>query len=319
MKRPHWLSILLMFISSYAFAAIDLSDKKVLYVDSYHADYGWSAGIEAGIRQVLEPTGVEIKVVRMDTKRNRDEDFKQQAALDAKATIETYQPDIVIASDDNASKYLIKPYYKDSEIPFVFCGVNWDASIYGFPYKNTTGMIEVSLVKSLLQQLSRYAKGKRLGFLALDAYSAKRIINNYKEKFQIQFDKEVYINNFEEWKAAYIKLQEQVDQLLLLSPQGIQNWDDNLAADFVLEHTNIPTGTALKSVMPFATIGFVNIPQEQGEWSAQAAVKILQGQAPNEIPIAQNKKGKLMINLKISNGMGVIFHSAILKNADVIR
>ena len=319
MKQLHWLSILLMFTTSYAFAATDLSDKKVLYVDSYHTDYGWSAGIEAGIRQVLEPTGVEIKVTRMDTKRNRGEEFKQQAALDAKALIEAYQPDLVIASDDNASKYLIKPYYKDSKIPFVFCGVNWDASEYGFPYKNMTGMEEINLIRPLLGQLTRYAKGKRLGVLSMDAYSEKRVIGIYKEQFQIQFDQEKYVNSFDEWKAAYLELQETVDQLLLVSPKGIQGWDTELAADFVLEHTNIPSGTVQKWMMPFTTIGFVKLPQEQGEWAAQAAVKILQGQAPNEIPIAQNKKGKLMINLKISNGMGLIFHNAILKNADVIR
>gem|GEM_PF-5859444 len=25
---------------------------------------------------------------------------------------------------------------KDSKIPFVFCGINWDASVYGFPCSN---------------------------------------------------------------------------------------------------------------------------------------------------------------------------------------
>ncbi|MCV6639346.1 ABC transporter substrate binding protein [Candidatus Albibeggiatoa sp. nov. NOAA] len=312
-----WL--LLIFFSTQAVASTDLSNKKLLYVDSYHAEYGWSAGVEQGIRQVLEPTGIDIKVARMDTKRNREESFKLQAALGIKTLIESYQPDIVIASDDNASKYVIKPFYKDAELPFVFCGVNWDASVYGFPYQNVTGMVEVGLIRPLLQQLLRYSEGRQLGFLAVDTYSAKRIIKAYEEQFNIQFDKAIYVNNFEEWKAAYIKLQDQVDQLLLLSTQGVQHWDSQAAAEFVLIHTQIPTGTTLKSMMPFTTVGLVNIPQEQGEWAAQAALKILAGQSPSEIPIEQNKKGQLMINLKISNSMGLIFHSAILKNAEVIH
>jgi len=321
MKRlQQAIFILLSFLATLTFAAADLSDKKVLYVDSYHAEYVWSAGIEQGVRQVLEPAGVEIKVARMDTKRHREEAFKLQAALDVKALIESYQPDIVIASDDNASKYLIKPYYKDADIPFVFCGVNWDASVYGFPYKNVTGMVEVSLVKPILQQLSRYAKGKRIGaLLSMNAFAEKRVMNIYKNKFRVQFDKEIYVNSFAEWKAAYTQLQTEVDQLILVSPKGVQGWDNDLAVEFVLENTSIPSGTAQQWMMPFTTMGFVKIPQEQGEWAAQAALDILAGKAPNEIPIVQNKKGKLLINLKIANSIGLIFHNAILKNAEVIR
>ena len=65
-------------------------------------------------------------IFRMDTKRNTDEEFKKTAALKAKAEIEASKPDVVIAADDNASKYLIQPYFKDASLPFVFCGVNWD-------------------------------------------------------------------------------------------------------------------------------------------------------------------------------------------------
>jgi hypothetical protein len=46
----------------------------------------------------------------MDTKRNPDERYKIRAAQIAKSVIGAYKPGIVPASDDNASKYLIKPY-----------------------------------------------------------------------------------------------------------------------------------------------------------------------------------------------------------------
>jgi hypothetical protein len=83
----------------------------------------------------LKESGIELKVFRMDTKRNADEAFKKDAALKAKAEIEAFKPDVVIASDDNASKFLIEPYYKNASLPFVFCGVNWDEKCTGFPVK----------------------------------------------------------------------------------------------------------------------------------------------------------------------------------------
>jgi hypothetical protein len=69
-------------------------------------------GITQGILGVLDATltddgtvddsasPVEVKIVHMDTKRHTSEAFKQQAALQAKAEIEAWQPDVVIVSDE---------------------------------------------------------------------------------------------------------------------------------------------------------------------------------------------------------------------------
>ena len=56
---------------------LDYMGKKILFVDSYHQGYEWSDGIEAGLRHGLEGAGVELKIVRMDTKRNTDDEFRQ--------------------------------------------------------------------------------------------------------------------------------------------------------------------------------------------------------------------------------------------------
>ena len=110
-----------------------------MFVGSYHQGYEWSDGIADGIKMVTHETNAELQIFHMDTKRNNDETYIKQAALLAKSTIERLKPDVVIASDDNASKYLIMPYYKNADIPFVFCGINWDEKSYGYPYKKATG------------------------------------------------------------------------------------------------------------------------------------------------------------------------------------
>ncbi|MCX9009588.1 MAG: hypothetical protein OIN66_00560, partial [Candidatus Methanoperedens sp.] len=102
--------------------------KKILYIDSYHAGYEWSDGETRGIEKILNDTGVELKILRMDTKRNDSDAFGKQAGLKAKSVIEEFKPDVVIASDDPAFKYVIMPYYRDATLPFVFCGINWDVS-----------------------------------------------------------------------------------------------------------------------------------------------------------------------------------------------
>ncbi len=62
----------------------------------------------------------------MDTKRNTSEKFKKNAAIRAKTAIENFKPDLIIATDDNASKYLITPYFVDSKTPVVFARLNWN-------------------------------------------------------------------------------------------------------------------------------------------------------------------------------------------------
>ncbi|MCP4297952.1 MAG: hypothetical protein GY786_20380 [Proteobacteria bacterium] len=130
--------------------------KKVLIVNSYHQGYDWSDGIENGVLQALgidaEPPfksgycndTLEVRITRMDTKRNQDSEYLEKKSLKVKNFIDTWAPDVVIASDDNAAKQLIMTHYKNSSTPFLFCGVNWDASVYGFPTRNVTGMVEVA-------------------------------------------------------------------------------------------------------------------------------------------------------------------------------
>ncbi len=135
----------------------DFAGKKILYVDSYNEGWPWNDRIAAGIRKVLEGTGATLRIFYMDTKRNPSEAFKKAAGARAKNFIDTYRPDVLIASDDNAVKYVVAPYYLNADLPIVFCGVNWDASIYGLPCRNVTGMVEVNLVDKMLRQLSKFA------------------------------------------------------------------------------------------------------------------------------------------------------------------
>src|SRR5690606_29759584 len=88
--------------------------RKIAFVDSYHEGYEWSDGIVAGFHSILDNTGAELLFVRMDTKRNTDEEFRTNAGRTAYDTITKFQPDVIVACDDNAQKYLIVPYFMET-------------------------------------------------------------------------------------------------------------------------------------------------------------------------------------------------------------
>lgn len=309
----------LLSLTSLAFAASpDYAGKKILHIASYHVGYAWTDGVNQSIEAVLKDKGIDYKVFYMDAKRNPAEEWKKAEALKAKTLIEEFKPDVVITSDDDAAKYLIVPYYKDVDLPFVFCGLNWDASTYGFPYKNVTGMLEVELI-SMIEYLKNYAKGNRIGTLAFDGLVERKVVQDYTDILKVSINQSYFAKTFDEWKKSFLKLQTEVDMMMMFNYRGISDWDTQVATDFVEQNVRIPISTGLSWMMPVAMLALVRLPEEQGTWAAQTALKILDGTKPTDIPITQNKDAKLFINMRIADKLGITFSKAFLKTAEIIR
>ena len=152
--------------SAPAAAAGAKSTPKVLYINAYHAGYDWSDAEQTGIERALKGAGTDYKAFFMDTRRRRSPQDLRAASEAARMTIETYRPDVVIVSDDNPVKGVIVPWYKNTSLPFVFCGVNWECASYGLPCRNVTGMLEVSLIPEMLKPVLPLAQGKRMARLS---------------------------------------------------------------------------------------------------------------------------------------------------------
>lgn len=296
----------------------DYSGKRVMFIDSYHQEYPWSAGLTKGIEEVLKDTGVSLKIHRMDTKRNRSESFIHEAAMHTKDAIDALEPDIVIICDDNAVRHVLQAFYKDAALPFVFCGVNWDASGYGLPYSNATGMIEVDLIKLLIRQLRPHAQGERIGYLALEGISSEKNIEWHRKSEGVHYDKVYLVDSFEAWKKKYLALQAEVDMVILGNQHGVSGWNLREAVAFTRKHTRIPSGALAPGRMEFTLLGYLRSPEEQGRWAAQAALKILDGAAPSSIPLARNQQAEVVINHALSERLGITFPAALFKRAEIV-
>ena len=290
---------------------------KVLMIDSYHEGYAWSDGIVDGVKKVLGDK-YDLKIVRMDTKRNSSDEAKKKAAEMVKQELDNWKPNVVIAADDNASKLVVVPFLKGTDIPVVFCGINWDASDYGFPCANVTGILEFSLINPLMQAMSKFAKGKRVGFLGKDNETDHKEADQIVKKFNLQLTAK-FVNTFEEWKASFTEMQTQVDMLLIINNAGLTGWNDAEARKFAMENTKVPTGTSFDHVTPFVLIGYAKLASEQGEWAAGAAEQILQGKSPKDIPVTHNQKGQLYLNMSIAGKMGVQFPLEMLKASKIVK
>jgi ABC-type uncharacterized transport system substrate-binding protein len=292
------------------------SGPRILFIDSYHQGYEWSDGITTGVQQVLSSQNVSLKIHRMDTKRNTSEEFKKQAALKAKALIDQFKPDIVIAADDNASKYLIVPYYRGGNLPFVFAGVNWDASGYGFPASNVTGMVEVSAVREMIDIVRSISGGERIGSLGGDTTTMHKEVEKTRDILGIEFDEVAYAKTFDEWKQLYMEMQDKVDILYMYNNAGIEGWSDEQAAKFVRENARIPSASVQSWMAPYVLVTHTKDPVEQGEYAAQTALRILNGTSPSAIPLTTNRRGRTIINNNMANRLSLEIPASVISAAD---
>jgi ABC-type uncharacterized transport system substrate-binding protein len=313
-----------LFISAFLFLAGDSAGaqmyegKRVYHLGSYHAGYEWSDEVNRGIDEVLKGTGVILKSFAMDSKRHPEEDYIRRIAQEAKLDIDNFKPDVIISSDDNAFKYVIMPFYRDSEIPVVFCGLNWDASIYEVPYSNTTGMVEVVLVEQLIGFLKQYAEGCRIGILADDNYTAKKEIDIYRKVLKLEFD-DRYVRDFDRWRELFREMQDTADMLIVFNNAAINGWDKDAAVAWVNEHTKIPTGSNLEYMSYYCLATFAQNPEEQGRWAAQAALKVLDGTKVTDIPMTKNKETRFFINLSIADKLDVIIPPSKIRHAEIVQ
>ncbi len=274
----------------------DAEAARCLFVSSYHQGYEWSDGVERGLRSVLDGR-CEVRQFDMDTKRQKDEASKRQAAEEARALVESWQPDVVITADDNAAKYLIAPYFRDAEVPFVFCGVNWTASEYGFPYSNVTGMVEVAPVRPMLEKAIRMTRGARAVYIGADTHTEQKNSGRFLEAADALGITivPVHVSSTEAWLDAYREAQA-YDFVVLGSNAGINDWDPERISAEIGRTSRKLSVTSHGWMMPYAMLGMTKVPEEQGEWSAMTALAILDGTPPADIPIIANRKWDVWAN-----------------------
>lgn len=293
---------------------------RCLFISSYHRGYAWSDGVEHGVRTVLDGH-CELQQFDMDAKRHKEPHEIAQKALEAKALIETWRPDVVLTADDDAAQYLIMPFYKDHTIPFVFCGINWTVKEYGLPYRNVTGMVEVAPIEPLFDQVKALLAEHRRGFyLGANTSTEQKNLERFRKEARrhgVQLDFSL-VDTTVAWLSAFRQAQA-YDFIALGSNSGINDWDETQVSAQVSQYGQRLTLTNHEWMMPYTMLGLTKVPEEQGEWAAKIAVQILQGVVPTSIPIVPNRKWDIWMNPLLVEAAGVTIPKPLLQKAKKVN
>ncbi len=322
------LAILMNLYAIQAFAEA----KKILHIASYHDAYSWThridIGIKKGLKRSFNNTPYEYKVFYMDTKRKNKPEQILSAAEEAEKIIKRWNPDIIITSDDNATKYVTSPL-KDSGRKFVFTGVNNEPSIYNLPNKNVTGIIErfhakdgIYLLKMLKPNCSKVV------MLSDDSITGKLISEQLKFTIKEENFDLLGIHatgSFKEWKSLVKKYQGKADAFYVIVYFTMKDNDGKpVPGPEVLKWTRINSKIPEIGFWPFVTdhgglasIGVDGV--EQGYAASKIAVKILNGTSPADITTKVTSKSTLYINSKRARELNIIIPCELMESAFLIE
>jgi ABC-type uncharacterized transport system substrate-binding protein len=305
---------------------------RILHIMSYHSPWEWTDDLMRGFKDELAGMDIEFRSFEMDTKRNNSEEWKQKAANQAMILIDTWKPDLVYATDDNAQKYVVKRYL-NTRTPFVFSGVNAAPEEYGYPgSSNITGVLEhehfvqtVNLLKEIVPRV------RKLAIIVDEDPTWNGVIERMKatastELRDLEFISWDVIHSFDEYKSKILKYQDSIDAVGLL---GIHTFKDdrnrNVSWQEVLrwtaENSRLPDFSFWKDRITCGTLCAVYVSgYEQGRAAGRIARGILEeGQSPSSFPMQPTRKGEPIVSLARARKLGIQLTSEILLKAKVVQ
>lgn len=307
-----------------------LAAGKVLLVQSYHAGYPWTDSIDEGVKKGLEGTGVELEIFYMDTKRKTSEEWKVEAGKLADKKVEEFKPDVVITGDDNAQAYFAKNYAGKAGAPqFVFCGVNAEASKYGYPAENVTGFLERAHFIETIDLLMQFNPGiKKIAIITDKSPTSDATIDYAKTlKFPVEIVSIDQPVTFAEWKASIQKYQSSVDAVCIYMYHTIKesaNSDTSLDPKDIIDWTIANNKKPSFGLLPLGIddgilTGIVESGIEHGFEAAEIAKQIINNdKKAGDFKISTAKKGEIMYNIKTAEKLGIEIPFNLLEAADKI-
>ncbi len=276
---------------------------RIVYVNSYHAGYGSSDDVMEGINETLKEENVEMKIFFLDAKRKTAETETGESVQIILEEIEAFNPGLLIVSDDNAVKDLVVPHFNVTELPVVFCGVNWSTEQYNLG-DNVTGMLEVLPLRELLSEvISNYPETRKLVVLSENSLSEQNnrmLLDTLYRNIGLDVTYSL-ANDFESWERMFLEASQNADLIYMPTNGAIKGWNDSEAKNIIEENLKVPVVTCDDFMMPYAVFGLTKVAREQGEWAAQTALEIIRGKSPSEIPYTANKQTRAWLNTSFAN------------------
>ncbi len=302
---------------------------KILHVMSYHSPWRWTDGQFEGFKAGLGDVPAEFRIVQLDAKRHSAPDEMAARGREARALVESWKPDLVYTTDDDAQE-LVTRHYLGGPLPQVFSGVNKAPAHYGFDRAgNVTGVIEHEHFAESVLLLKRVVPSlKRLVVVLDDAPMWGPVVQRMQAAPLppgVSIVGWETLRSFDEFKARMAAYPAIADGVALIGIFSFKDRDGrNVPYQEVLrwtaEHSRLPDlGLWIDRVHHGTLVAVTVSEREQGLAAGRLARRILvDGASPASLPIRATTKGLPVISLARARKLGIAVRSEQLLASQVI-
>lgn len=318
------VSLIIMLLSVSLFLNVSTTKaaaKKVFLLDSYDSTYAWNMSEQAGVQAAFKDLeDIEIKVHFMDTKRNPSPEFKQQAGEKALEAIRAYQPDVIIALDDNAAEYVVQQI---KDIPAVICGINKAPQEYQFG-ENVAIVLERHPFDQVINLLKDLAPStKKVAFITDDTKETsgaavvrlKELAPKIKDQSGVDIIAYHEVGSFQEFQTLVQSYQpgqpQAVDGLLIYNLHTLKDEKGSVVPHkevikWFIEHNQIPDLNVFDWGPQYGMLAAVTVSgYVQGFEAGKYALRILNNEKPSSLPVLDPQTGDILLNVFKAEKLGI--------------
>lgn len=311
---------------------IDIEDtdkivsKKVFVVHSYHPEYEWVASIDRGIKSNFVARSDDLQFFYMDTLRQPSDASKKEKGAEALQAVKEWNPDLVIAVDDNAQAYFGK-YLVGPENPIlVFCGVNKAPKTYGYPATNVTGIHEIiPFNETMILARQLFPDLENTMILSEDSTTSDAAIEYIQEvNDTIKIAEIRKPETYAQWQESIYWANDNVQSIVIYRYHSFQDEQGNRikshdVIDWTMNASRLPIFSSLSFAIDDGVLGgVVESGIQQGQDASKMAIALLDGDSIENHPVRTASEYHSKINLTTARSMNLKISNELLSTIDVL-
>ncbi len=279
----------------------EFGGKRVLLLHSYHHAFTHTRKMSRAIERLLEPTGINLYMEYMDTKRHFGGSHMDRLARALAFRYAAIPMDAIIATDDNALDFLLEN--RDSlfpRVPVIFCGANDFDPERLVGATGYTGVNEALSIQETLDTALRLHPEAREVVVVSDVTATGRqnlarlmaIAERYADRARFRH---LIGKPRAQMREALSRIRPR-DVVLYLSyfqTEAEENLSIPESMNFVSQHSPAPVYALWDFTMGHGAVGGKMVSSEaQGVAAGQLALQLLSGVSPDVLPVVMKSPNR---------------------------
>lgn len=288
--------------------------KQVLFINSYHLGYKFSDEITRALTETFAAQGnIDLRIEYLDTKRVDSAEYLEEVKTLYQFKYKNAKLDLIMSSDDAALNFLFK--YADTlfpNVPVVFVGANFFDVNRLKGYERFTGISEEADIAGTLDVALKIHPNTRQVVVITDATVTGQRIREILESVFPQYPQV----NFELLQdISMSEIQQKVsslpsDALVLLTifsrdKDGVF-FEYDVYSSIIAESSSVPVYATWDFSLGYGVVGGkLTSGYTEGQRAAKLAIRILNGESPQSIPVDKQSQAQYLFDYKALQKWGI--------------